>query len=345
MKIPEIGGEFALIGRIAARFAARVAKRAAEGARPDETPADPAVVRGIGDDCAVLDPGGDRYLLVTTDMLVEEVHFSLSAHTPYQVGLKLAESNVSDVLAMGGAPRWAFLACSLRPDTSVEFADALVDGLADSFRRHGVQLLGGDTTRGAVHALTLTLIGEVERGLLRLRSTAEPGDLLCATGTLGGNAAGLALFQRGLEGERGKFLEPRARTAPEARAVARRAHAMIDVSDGLVSEVGHLCAQSGVAAEIELEKVPLSAATRETARRLGLDPLDFALYGGEDFELVFALPPRELAALKAEFDDFAVIGRILAAGKAAPGSPVRLLQGGKPREDRRPGSGGWDHFG
>jgi thiamine-monophosphate kinase len=323
VKISEIGGEFALIRRLAERVSSGSPVR------------DPAVVQGIGDDCAVLEYAGGRYLLVTTDMLVENVHFTLSSHTPGQVGRKLAESNVSDILAMGGTPRHAFLACSLKPDTEVEFVDALVDGLAASFRRHGVQLLGGDTTRGGEYAFNLTLLGEVERDLLRLRSAAVPGDLLCTTGTLGGNAAGLELFRRGVEGYRQDFLEPRARTAEEARAIARQARAMIDVSDGLASETGHICACSRVGAEIELERVPISPHTRESARRLGLDPLELALYGGEDYQLLFTLPPENLAALRDGFADFTVIGRVLPEEAG-----LRLLRGGHAEQPRR----GWDHF-
>lgn len=323
MKISDIGGEFALIRRLAERVGS------------GSPISDPAVVQGIGDDCAVLEHTGGRLLLVTTDMLVENVHFTLSFHTPAQVGWKLAESNVSDILAMGGAPRHAFLACSLKPNTEVAFVDALVDGLAASFRRHGVQLLGGDIARGGEYAFNLTLLGEVERDLLRLRSAAVPGDLLCATGTLGGNAAGLELLRRGMEGYRQDYLEPRARTAEEARTIARQARAMIDVSDGLASETGHICACSRVGAEIELERVPISPHTRESARRLGLDPLELALFGGEDYQLLFTLPEENLAALRDGFADFTVIGRI-----RPEEAGLRLLRGGRAETPRR----GWDHF-
>ncbi len=294
MKISEIGGEFALIRRLMSKGES-----------------DPAIIKGVGDDCAVLEYTADRYLVVTTDMMVENSHFAAQWFTPFQVGKKLMEVNVSDVVAMGGVPRFAFISIALTRDTEVEYLDELYRGIYASGEKHGVHLIGGDTTHGNEIVLNLALIGEVEKGLLCLRSDARIGDLICVTGTLGGNQAGLELLLAGRSGHTIEFLEPRCRSASEGSVIARHANAMIDVSDGLGSEVRHICEESGVGARIDCEKIPLSPEVIAAALALGKDPYDFALYGGEDFELVFTVPPAKLAGLKEEFSDFSVVGSVV----------------------------------
>ncbi len=317
MKIRDIGGEFSLIRRLTRRYD------------------DPRIVRGIGDDCAVLEYTGDRYLLVTTDMMVENSHFTTSWYTPFQVGRKLMEVNVSDIVAMGGTPTYAFISVALPGETEVEFMDELYRGIYESADRHGVALIGGDTTHGAQMALNIALLGEVEKGLLCRRSDAVPGELICVTGTLGKSAAGLNLLLKGKEGDLSGYLEPTCRTAAEGKRIARYAGAMIDVSDGLASEVGHICEESGTGAAIEHEKIPLSPATREAASALSMDPREFALHGGEDFELVFTLSEEELPSLRREFPDFTAVGRILPRAEG-----ISLLVNGKKTALR----GGYDHF-
>ncbi len=294
MKISEIGGEFALINRLMSK-----------------TQADPAIIKGVGDDCAVLEYTADKYLVVTTDMMVENSHFASKWFTPFQVGKKLMEVNVSDVVAMGGVPRFAFISVALTRDTEVEYMDELYRGIYASGEKHGVHLIGGDTTHGNEIVLNLALIGEVEKNLLCLRSDAKAGDLICVTGTLGGNQAGLELLLAGKAGHTVEFLEPECRLAAEGVIIARHANAMIDVSDGLGSEVRHICEASGVGARIDCEKIPLSPEVIASAGAVGKDPCDFALYGGEDFELVFSIPPARLSRLQQEFPDFTVVGEIL----------------------------------
>jgi thiamine-monophosphate kinase len=318
MRIAEIGGEFALIKRVTG--ACR----------------NPAVVQGIGDDCAVLEYTADRYMLVTVDMMVENDHFTLGWHSPSQVGSKLMESNVSDILAMGGVPRWAFVSLSLKPDLDVEFVEELYRGMFRSAERHGVALIGGDTTHGRDMTLSLTLIGDVEKSQVRLRSHALPGDLLCVTGTLGKSEAGLRLLKRGRrDGYVQGHLEPRCRTVEEAGAIARHAHAMIDVSDGLGSETRHICEESRTGARIDWDKIPISLETGEAALSIGCDPCEYALYGGEDFELVFTVAPKKLADLQESFSDFTVVGEILPAEKG-----LFLTRDGARLEVK----GGFDHF-
>lgn len=256
MKISELGGEFAFIKRVTG-----VSYR------------DPAVIRGVGDDCAVLEYTADRYLLVTVDMMVEHSHFSLDWHTPYQVGMKLMEVNVSDIISMGGSPRWAFISLALTSATEVEFMDDFYRGLYDSAKKHGVALVGGDTTHGRELVLNLALIGDVGKDHVRLRSQAEPGHLICVTGSLGKSEAGLRLLLAGRrDGYLSGYLEPKSRLEEEGNEIARYARAMIDVSDGLGSEVGHLCDESGTGARIDWERIPLSPDTVEAARTAAGDP-------------------------------------------------------------------------
>ncbi len=319
MKISEIGGEFAFIKRMTG-----VSYR------------DPAIIRGVGDDCAVLEYTADRYLLVTVDMMVEQSHFSLEWYNPYQVGMKLMEVNVSDIISMGGSPRWAFISLALTPAIEVEFMDSFYRGLYDSAKKHGVALVGGDTTHGRELALNLALIGDVDKDHVRLRSQAEPGDLICVTGTLGKSEAGLRLLCAGKrDGYLAGYLEPKCRLEGEGKAIARHARAMIDVSDGLGSEVGHICEESGTGALIEWERIPLSRETIEAARTVGGDPRLYALYGGEDFELVFTIRPEKLEMLRIDFTDFTVVGKILPKEEG-----IFLSREGKKQELK----GGYDHF-
>ncbi len=319
MKLSDIGGEFAFIRRVAGMPAG-----------------DPSLVKGVGDDCAVIDCGGTGYLLATTDMMVDNTHFNLAWQTPFQVGRKLMEANVSDIVAMGGTPRWALISLALTPETDVEFMDEFYRGLYESARRHRVVLAGGDTTRGRELVLNLALAGEAERGLVRFRSGASPGDLICVTGTLGGSEAGLRLLMNGKRGGAiDRYLEPRCRLESEGRAIARYADAMIDVSDGLGSEVAHICEESGTGGRIDHDAIPLSKETIEAARDVSGDPFRYALYGGEDFELIFTIRPEKIESLRSEFGDFTPVGTILPREDG-----VFLVKGGVRMEI----GSGYDHF-
>jgi thiamine-monophosphate kinase len=318
MTIGEIGGEFELLRRLTRR---------------DQV--DPALKLGVGDDCALLAYTADRDLLVTTDMMVEDDHFSLRWQTPFQIGMKLMEVNVSDIVCKGGTPKFAFLSICLKKDTSYEFVEEFYKGLYASAEKHGVLLVGGDTTHGATLVLNLALLGEVEPFLFRPRSGAKAGDLIGVTGTLGGSMAGLELLRKNIRGYTLDHLEPKSRLAREGRIVCRHAHATIDVSDGLASEVTHLAEESGTGAVILYDKIPYSPVTIESARLLGRDPADFALYGGEDFQIVFSIAKDEKAALQKEFADFTVVGEMTEAGGG-----VYLLKEGR----KEPLKKGYDHF-
>lgn len=318
MNIKDLGGEFALIDRLCSR---KISDR--------------NVVAGIGDDCAVLAYRDNKYMLFTTDMMVENDHFSLKWSSPFQIGMKLVEVNVSDIVSMGGIPKYAVISLCLKKNTSVEFMDELYRGIYQSADRHGVLVIGGDTTHGNEYVFNMAMLGEVEKNLLRLRSMAKPGDKICVTGTLGGSTAGLKLLLKGKKGYVNDHLEPRSRTADEGRVIAKYANAMIDVSDGLGSEVRHICEQSKTGASIEMKSIPLSKNTLDSAKSLSLDPYDSALYGGEDFQLVFTIPENRIPELKKEFSDFTVVGEILSKDQGS-----FLVKENKKYEIGK----GYDHF-
>ncbi len=324
MKINDIGGEFALIEHLA-----RLVPR--QGAD---------LIEGIGDDAAVLRtaPEPAPYLLVTTDMLVENEHFRTHWAAPEQIGYKASECNVSDIAAMGGTPTWMFVALALPRRTELEWVEALYRGLARSCHRHGIALAGGDTTQGPTIAISITLLGSVTPEKLCLRSHARVGDLLAVTGSLGASAAGLALLDKGREPT--PYLLEKHR-APSCRMdlsdrIAPLAHAMIDISDGLASEVRHICARSKVGAELVAEQIPLHPDVAAAARLLGVDPLQWALGGGEDYELLFSIAPEQWPKLQAAAADCRVVGRVV-----EPAAGMVLIQ---PDGTRRTLAGGFTHF-
>ncbi len=309
-------------------------------------------VAGIGDDCAVLDAGGGERLLVTTDVLVERVHFLLSAISPRQLGYKAMTVNLSDIAAMGGEPTAAFLALALTPAVDADWVAAFRDGLLAGAREHAVDLLGGDTTSAERDLMVcLTILGRARSDQVVLRSGAVPGDRVYVGRGVGDSAAGLQLL---LDPEAAAalaaadraallraHLEPRPQVAlGRALAAAGLARAMIDVSDGVAQDLGHICRASGVAAEIDAAALPLSAPLRRLAGALERDGRDWALHGGEDYCLLFCVPAdrtREAEAVGRETAgaDLHPIGRIVA------GSGLRLLDGGTAVELA---AGGWDHF-
>jgi len=298
MKIKEIGGEFGLIERL----------------RKMVTTSRQEVVVGIGDDAAVLKTGPPPapFLLVTTDLLVENTHLNRMWATPEQIGLKSAECNVSDIAAMGGQPLWMFVSLVLPDGVDVEWVEGLYRGLHQSCQKHGMALLGGDTTRGATTTVNITLIGSVSQDCLCLRSDAKPGDRLVVSGSLGASAAGLALLQQGLKPSEylmSKHMTPQSRMDICSR-LAPLVHAMIDISDGLGAEIGHICKASGVGAEIAADRIPIHAEVHAAARMLNADPLGWAIGGGEDFELLFSIPAERMAKLAAEGVSLFEIGTI-----------------------------------
>ena len=300
-------GEFGFISRIAA------------AARPGT-----GVVTGIGDDAAVtaLTPG--MQLLTSTDMLLEDVHFRRSWHDPFLLGRKSLAASISDIAAMGGIPRWSLLSLAIPSQTPVAFLDEFTRGYLAMAGEHGVALIGGDTC-SAKHglAISVTIMGEQLPELILRRSGARPGDEIWVTGTLGDAAMGLKLLERGfgsaqppntiqtpntantttpppdcslsgVEGLISRLLDPTPRTsAGIALAESGLVSAMIDISDGVLADFGHIAELSGVGGLFYLERLPLSAAFRAVAARFDHIPYPLALSGGEDYELCFTASPSD----------------------------------------------------
>ena len=263
---------------------------------------------GIGDDCAVLEPGAGRLVLATTDLLVEDVHFRRRYTTAADLGWKSLAVNLSDVASMGGRPRWALVALACPEDVTMEEAEGFYAGMLELARAHDVAVVGGDTSaspRGWV--VNVTLLGEAVRAPV-LRSTAKPGDLVAVTGALGRAAAGLAVLERGaapagvaageLDDVKTAHLRPTPRVSEgQWLAGAGGVTAMIDLSDGLATDLGHLCEESRVGAGVEVDRLPLHAGARAVAAALGADPRAWATGGGEDYELLVTCHPGAFARL------------------------------------------------
>lgn len=253
---------------------------------------------GIGDDAAVLRPRACTEWVVTTDAFLENVHFLRKVHPAKAVGYKALARATSDIAAMGARARYFFLTLGL-PDACAEaWLDDFLYGMAQAGRRFGLTLAGGDTTKYPVVVTSITVVGEIDRGKAILRSGAKPGDLLCVSGKLGEAELGLRLIQRKLHKQKRwarllkKHIYPEPRLALGEWLAARRcATSMIDTSDGLSTDLGHICEASGVGAIVWSEKIPAVQVPSEL-RRLGLDPLDLALNGGEDYELLFTAPGK-----------------------------------------------------
>jgi len=263
------------------------------------------VLTGIGDDTAVLEPSRGAKILATTDLLIEDVHFRRAWATPFDIGWKAMAVNLSDIAAKGGRPRWALVGLALPAPADPADIEALYDGMRQAAEPHGVVVVGGDTSaspRGWF--INVTLLGEHE-GTPHLRSAAKAGHAIAVTGTLGRAAAGLAALESGrqrhgagAETVIAAHLRPVARVA-EGRwlGAAAGVHAMMDVSDGLSTDLGHICRESGVGARVALDRVPVDPAARQVARDLGADPLAWAVAGGEDYELLLTCDPASVPAL------------------------------------------------
>jgi len=275
---------------------------------------DPSVLVSIGDDCAVVAPSPDRHLIITTDTLVESIHFDLDYFDPWHLGRKTAAVNLSDAGAMGGNPRWAFLNLAVRPGMTDRFWDSFSKGLLSRLSEYGVSLVGGDTVSTPDRlSLSLTLIGEVKKGKWLSRGRAQPDDLIYCSGNLGEAAAGLELLRKykkkrspfkdrkGAHGISGavlkrlvnKHLDPKPRvTLGQALAANGMVQTAIDVSDGIATDLAHICKNSRVGAEVWAREMPVSRALKRTSGILGISPLNLALTGGEDFELLWTVSEK-----------------------------------------------------
>jgi thiamine-monophosphate kinase len=346
-------GEFGLIDRLA---------RVLNGAGRDPLRPEASGPIGIGDDAALWQPTPGRREVLTTDALIEDVHFRHRTTSWHDLGWKALAQNVSDIAAMGAVPTRAFITLGLRPDTRVADLEDLYRGMSELLRAYGFELAGGDTVSSPITIISITVVGELEGEGLR-RAAGQAGDLLAVTGSLGGSAGGLAALEAGLPGPGSMGSDPdgwglaAAHRLPSPRVAEALALAQVgvrcgmDLSDGLLGDSGKLAYASGLSAVIDIDNLPMSDALR---RRFGAEEArHMALAGGEDFELLVAAPPDVMAralALVAERNDvpdieierwlrpLTVVGRL---EEGPPGQVTVLDQHGQPIQPPR---SSWDHF-
>lgn len=333
-------GEFGLIDHLTKGFGLRQA----------------TTLLGVGDDAALIDTGGPEQLVVSTDMLVEGIHFDFT-YTPLKhLGYKAVAVNISDICAMNARPQQITVSLALSNRFSVEALEELYAGIQAACETYGVDLIGGDTTsstKGLI--ISVTAIGRAPAGRITRRSGAKVGDLLCITGNLGAAYLGLQLLEREKQvfldnpemqpdmGEHApyllqRFLRPEART-DMVDAFAKQdivPTAMIDVSDGLASEVFHLCKSSKVGILVEEAGVPIHQDAQLQALEFNLDPITCALSGGEDYELLFTIDPKDT-------DKVRFLPDIYIAGEVVPAADGATLhtKGGNIHDLQ---AQGWNHF-
>lgn len=325
----------------------RLIRRTVEGGPAER------VETGIGDDTAVLLPRPGARLLVTTDLIVEDVHFRRAWASPFDIGWKAMAVNLSDIAGKGGRPLWALVGLALPAPADPAEVEALYEGMRQAAAPHGVAIVGGDTsTSPGGWFVNVTVLGEHD-GSPRLRSGATPGDAVAVTGTLGRSAAGLAALEGGrarlgamrpatLEAVTAAYLRPTARVAEGRWLGAAAVHAMMDCSDGLATDLAHICRESGVGARVALSRLPVDPSAGEVAGVLSADALSWATSGGEDFELLLTCERASVDALRdgllrATGTALTVVGEI-----EAHGAGVTFVDAAGELVDVAPG---YEHFG
>lgn len=311
---------------------------------------DTDLLRGIGDDCAVIHRGGGLVELITTDALIEGVHFDPAWHPPRQLGRKAAAVNLSDIAAMGGRPRYAFLSLGLPGDYRPEWLEEFMAGFLGMLARFDTILIGGDTVRSPGGTMvSVTVLGEMAEGQVLLRSTGRVGDRVLVSGPLGEAAAGLEMYRQAPHSAKecrwARLLSAHLDPQPEVAlglvlAGSGLVTAMMDLSDGLATDLANLCRESGVGAEVDGQSLPVSPETRQVAELLHADGRAWALGGGEDYRLLLTVGADQVEALQSLVRrelgrELHPVGRLV----AEPG--VRLLDGDSRREIS---DLGYDHF-
>ncbi len=284
------------------------------------------VVIGPGSDCAAVEPSRGMRLVATTDAIVERVHFDLRRFAPEDVGWKALAVNLSDLAAAGARPRWFLCALGIPRRPRVEtVARRMARGMAPLARRFACALIGGNVSGASEWSITITALGEARRPLSR--TGGRPGDAIVVVGRLGDAAAGLRAYPHAVAVRAQRRPEPLVR---EGIAAARFASAGIDVSDGFLQDLRHLCDSSGVGAVVECSSLPLGRAARDLP-----DGMELALSGGEDYALILAVPRRNLVRLRRAV-------RFVEVGRLVPGKGIALTELGQPRP--LPRRAGFDHF-
>ncbi len=304
------------------------------------------LLAGIGDDCAVVSGGEKSDLLLTADLLVEKVHFDRRWFSPEQIGSKALRVSLSDIAAMGGVPEFALVSLAVPTPLDHKVAETIYQGILEAADEFEVTIAGGDLSRteGEI-VLDVMLLGKVEKGRAILRSGAKPGDRIFVSGTLGDAALGLLALESELPGPDTDSLVRRQRLPDplialgQALGRGRWASAMIDVSDGLSSDLGHICKASRVGARVRMKDLPVSEASTRVKDRFSIDKESVLLHGGEDYELLFTVP----SGLVARFLQETFPAPLTEIGKILPASEGLMVElpDGACKELR---AGGYNHF-
>jgi len=296
------------------------------------------IIAGIGDDCAAIKPREGSLLIATTDALVEGIHFNLDYTKPYQLGIKSIYINLSDIAAMGGIPLYALLSIAVPPNFSVKFMGEFFKGIKDGAKRYKVSIIGGNVSsspppllppqvgeeKGGGFFINITILGEVEKKYMILRKGAKAGDKIFVTGYLGDSAAGMKMLQDArckmpghprkwvvkLEACNLQLINRHLMPSPRLKegrflAVKKLATSMIDISDGLASDIRRLCEESNVGADIFVKNIPISRELKSEIRNPKSE-INLALYGGEDYELLFTVKPEKVGKLKSLWEDMKI---------------------------------------
>lgn len=304
---------------------------------------------GIGDDCAIIPANDHEDWLITTDLLMEEVHFLRNSITPVQLGYKSLAVNLSDIASMGGTPVGSFLSMAIPEDIEVEYLDDFMKGYHQLSAAYQTPLLGGDTTRSVKYlAINICAIGKCAKGKARKRNMAKTGDAICVTGYLGDSAGGLQVLLNKLTSSAnhdyllGKHHQPEPRLKEGLLLAGDPAvHAMMDISDGIASDLKHILKASGVSAKIRTELLPLSRQLIQTAKEQNWNALELAVGGGEDYELLFTVEENKFDSLNKKFQN--ELGKpIIKIGQILPGNP-EILWFNEDKEINLSGTG-FNHF-
>lgn len=314
------------------------------------------LIKGISDDTAVYTASPGKHQLLTTDAMVEGIHFDLTFTSMQHLGWKSLVSNISDIAAMGGVPRYAVITLCIPQKISVEMVEDFYRGVVQVCKKYSCLVVGGDTTSATGNiVISISLTGEVDPEKIVYRNGANVGDLICVTGHLGGSHAGLKILlnekNRYLNDTKNftpnielyklvieKYLMPQPRLDISKILTQHiKVTSMIDISDGLASEVHHLCNNSEVGAEVWEHNIPVDSNTQRVAAEFSENIIDYALYGGEEYELLFTLTDSEFEKLEKLTSDVSILGRIVEKSKG-----INIIRENGEREML--GAFGWDHF-
>ena len=295
------------------------------------------LIKGIGDDCAIFDTPEDRSWLATTDILVENIHFDRSWHPPHLLGRKSIAVNLSDIAAMGGTPHYALVSIAVSDQLDKDWIEKWSAGAAEILQEYGCTIIGGDTVKGPALTINIVILGSGAKDRIIRRSTATEGENIYVSGELGSAAAGLeicrapVLFQSTAEDALqpliNKHLNPTPRVLlGQVLAASKMVGAMQDISDGIATDLAHICSQSGVGAELDADLLPGAEILGRVSQIINKEPVDLKISGGEDYELVFTVKKgRDEDLLRLLRENCGE--QVYRVGRTVKGCDVRLISG------------------